>query len=177
MTPPGIYGFERYKLTLCLTLTMSLRGGASQCPDVAIRIPFTTQIIHNCTIGERIATPVCALARNDMVVFPFRNLTSTSSIRPQTAYLPCGKPLSSPKFLHKDYNMVKITAREKVGNGSKAVVSFYVNQKCISAAPRPCGKPLWKNLWRMWKTPCFQQVFRPFGNLSHPVENGAYSPA
>jgi len=26
----------------------------------------------------------------------------------------------------------------------------------------PCGKPLWKNLWRMWKTQGYQQVFRFF---------------
>ena len=37
--------------------------------DVAIRIPFTMQIIRNCTIGERIATPVCALVRNDIEIF------------------------------------------------------------------------------------------------------------
>ena len=59
--------------------------------------------------------------------------------------------------------MVKTTIREKVGNCPDRVVSFYVNQNWISTTHCACGKPLWKNLWRMWKTQSFQQVFCPFG--------------
>jgi len=40
-----------------------------------------------------------------------------------------------------------------------------------------CGKPLWKNLWRMWKSASFQQVFRTFGTTPPDVENSAYSVA
>ena len=28
--------------------------------------------------------------------------------------------------------------------------------------------PLWKNLWRVWKNLCYQQLFRPFAK-SHPA--------
>ena len=45
-------------------------------------------------------------------------------------------------------------------NPSKGVASFYVNQNRIFHTLLPCGKLLWKNLWRMWKTIGFQQVFR-----------------
>ena len=56
--------------------------------------------------------------------------------------------------------MVKNTRVEKVGNPTKAVASFYVKPDRISTPLPRCGKLLWKNLWRMWKTIGFQQVFR-----------------
>ena len=47
-------------LLLCaLATTVSLR-------DVAIRIPLEFYVIDGVNKGERIATPVCALVRNDV---------------------------------------------------------------------------------------------------------------
>ena len=34
--------------------------------------------------------------------------------------------------------------------------------KCIRFAHSPCGKALWKKLWRMWKSMSFQQLFSLF---------------
>lgn len=33
---------------------------------------------------------------------------------------------------------------------------------------RSCGKGLWKNLWRLWKSVGFQQLFRVFPTLHLP---------
>lgn len=82
--------------------------------------------------------------------------------------------LSRPEFLHKSAPVVKITRGEKVGKLSKTVASFYVNLGCISTTGPGCGKPLWKNLWRVWKTLSFQQVFRLFPLLPPPVEKSVY---
>ena len=79
--------------------------------------------------------------------------------------------LSSPDFLHKFPALVKTTTCEKVGKREKCVESFYVNQKCFSTFHNTCGKPLWKRLWRMWKTMGYQQIFRFFPIHSPPVEN------
>ena len=46
----------------------------------------------------------------------------------------------------------------------------YVNRSWISTACFACGKPLWKSLWRMWKTPSYQQVFRCLEKRPQPVE-------
>ena len=70
--------------------------------------------------------------------------------------------------------MVKSTTRPKVGNPSKADESFYVNQNCISTACPACGKPLWKNLWRLWKTLSYQQDFLLFSFFAFLVEKSAY---
>lgn len=70
--------------------------------------------------------------------------------------------------------MVKSTTRGKVGNPSKRVGSFYVNQNCISTACPACGKPLWKNLWRLWKTLSYQQDFLLFSFFAFLVEKSAY---
>ena len=73
--------------------------------------------------------------------------------------------------------MVKTTIREKMRNCSNRVASFYVNQNCISTIHCACGKPLWKSLWRMWKTQSFQQVFLPFAQTPPLVDNNAYTNA
>ena len=73
--------------------------------------------------------------------------------------------------MHKICAMVKTTIREKMRNCSNRVASFYVNQNCISTIHCACGKPLWKSLWRMWKTQSFQQVFCFFGFPLLLVEN------
>ena len=52
------------------------------------------------------------------------------------------KDLSRPKILHKIHTVVKITTRKKVGNPSKDVASFYVNQILDIHSPLP----LWKTL-------------------------------
>jgi hypothetical protein len=88
----------------------------------------------------------------------------------------CGKPLSRPKILHSIFPVVKTTTREKVGILSNPVGNDYVNWSCIRPGPIPCGKLLWKNLWRMWKTAGFQQVFRCFPQKLPPVERLVYSP-
>ena len=69
-----------------------------------------------------------------------------------------GNPVAvKPEFLHKENPMVKFTACEKVGKASNQICIFYVNPPCISPTECSCGKPLWKNLWRMWKTHSYQQ--------------------
>ena len=67
--------------------------------------------------------------------------------------------LSSPVFLHKRSSVVIFTTREKIGIPSKGRSHTYVNPRPLSTALPTCGKPLWRNLWRMWKTPGYQQVF------------------
>jgi hypothetical protein len=86
----------------------------------------------------------------------------------------CAKPLSSPEFLHKEKTVVKTTDCEKVRKPGDPVESDYVNRFCISTAFPDCGKPLWKNLWRMWKTISFQQVFRCLGPYPQAVEKSVY---
>ena len=44
----------------------------------------------------------------------------------------------------------------------KAVPSDYVNSVSFSTVPPACGKPLWKTLWKVWKTLRYQQVFLLF---------------
>ena len=67
--------------------------------------------------------------------------------------------VSSPDFLHKKLPVVIITTLGKVDDLSRRgspVMSI------LPALPHPwggCGKLLWINLWRMWKTPGYQQVF------------------
>ena len=56
--------------------------------------------------------------------------------------------------------MVKITTGEKIGNLFLFVENYYVNQTHLFHTPAGCGKPLWKKLWRMWKSVSFQQLFR-----------------
>ncbi len=61
--------------------------------------------------------------------------------------------------MHKNFPMVKTTTGPKVGRPPERAPFFYVNRKQISTAPPSWGKGLWKNLWKMWKTQSFQQVF------------------
>ena len=67
--------------------------------------------------------------------------------------------VSSPDFLHKKLPVVIITTLGKVDDLSlqgSPVMSI------LPTLPHPwggCGKLLWINLWRMWKTPGYQQVF------------------
>ena len=86
----------------------------------------------------------------------------------------CEKPMSSPEFLHKEKAVVKKTRVKKVGKRGKDVESDYVNRKCIISPPPDCGKPLWKSLWRMWKTSSFQQLFRFCRTCPPVVENSVY---
>ena len=79
-----------------------------------------------------------------------------------------------PHFLHKDFPVVKNTTREKVDNPSNTVGSFYVNPHTFSTACRACGKSLWKNLLRMWKTMSYQQVFSLFPVCVLPVEKSDF---
>jgi len=79
--------------------------------------------------------------------------------------------LVKPGFLHKENTVVKNTTREKVGSGSKNVGYFYVNSSDCPHPLRGCGKPLWRKLWRMWKTMSFQQVFALLPNPPAPVDN------
>ena len=37
--------------------------------------------------------------------------------------------------------------------------------------PGPCGKPLWKKMWRMWKSMSFQQIFAPSEKPPGYVDN------
>jgi hypothetical protein len=39
---------------------------------------------------------------------------------------------------------------------------------------RGCGKPLWKKLWKVWKSQGFQQVFCLFDPRDTRVENASY---
>ena len=104
-------------------------------------------------------------------MFPVDNLPG-KDVFPQ---FKINRMLSSPKILHKSYNMAKITMGEKVGIPSKGVESFYVNHRCIPTTLCTCGKVLWTTLWIMWKTPRFQQVFRLLVPMVCPVEKSAYS--
>ena len=83
--------------------------------------------------------------------------------------------LSSPEFIHRQPPVGKTTAGEKVEILSKAVGSFYGKQFCIHTLVPTCGKVLWKSLWRMWKTPCFQQVFSTLA-FSGPLWKSLYRP-
>ena len=77
-------------------------------------------------------------------------------------WLPAHAGLSRGDFLYRFFSVVKTTTCEKVGKSAKGVAYFYVNQKWISTFHSACGKPLWKRLWRMWKTMSYQQIFRFF---------------
>ena len=70
--------------------------------------------------------------------------------------------------------MVKNTEREKVGKSVKQVEKTYVNRPCMLTGPVDCGKPLWKRLWRMWKTVSFQQVFGLVAMGAGAVEKYVY---
>ena len=67
-----------------------------------------------------------------------------------------------------------ITGGEKIGKREQFVEIDYVNPGCISTAPFPCGKVLWKNMWRMWKSVSFQQLFRSPEKGGSAVENCVY---
>jgi hypothetical protein len=64
----------------------------------------------------------------------------------------------------------KFHTRENMAKPSKPVREDYVNQTELSTIHTACGKPLWKTLWRMWKTMSYQQVFRLFGFSTQLVE-------
>ena len=81
------------------------------------------------------------------------------------------------KFCTRIWPIVKFTTLEKIGIWSDPVEIFYVNLQCISSFSHPCGKPLWKTLWRMWKSMSFQQVFVSFPLCPPDVENSAYASA
>ena len=72
--------------------------------------------------------------------------------------------------MHKIFAMAIFTTREKVGKTTKAVAIVLCQSTAPFHSPLPCGKLLWKNLLRMWKSMSFQQVFRFFPNLPFPVE-------
>ena len=78
--------------------------------------------------------------------------------------------LVKSKFLHKNSPIVKNTILKKVRSPDKAPPSDYVNHLWTSTGFPPCGKLLWKNLWRMWKTASYQQVFCCFKISLTPVE-------
>jgi len=66
---------------------------------------------------------------------------------------------------------VKFTACEKIHFLSGFVEADYVNPQYLRTAGDSCGKLLWKNMWRMWKSMSFQQVFGLLSNSIHNVEN------
>ena len=75
------------------------------------------------------------------------------------------------EFLHKAFPVVKTTTVEKIGKLSRGRCRRYVNFLCISTFSTPCGKLLWKNLWRLWKTGSYQQVFPLISPGGRLVEN------
>ena len=66
--------------------------------------------------------------------------------------------------------MVKTTMGEKMGNPSHPGERCYGNRFCISTTTPTCGKLLWINLWRLWKTASYQQVFSRFPPAGQVVE-------
>ena len=66
--------------------------------------------------------------------------------------------------------MAKFTTREKVGNLSQFVTIMLCQSPQPVHNPGGCGKLLWKNLLRMWKSASYQQVFRVSQNPPRPVE-------
>ena len=70
-------------------------------------------------------------------------------------------------WLAKSLSPKKLEIRRLLSKG------FYVNSTAVSTAQSSCGKPLWIILWRMWKTPSYQQVFCLFASLPFLWKNGA----
>ena len=72
--------------------------------------------------------------------------------------------------------MAKFTTGEKIGILSNAV-TFALCKSPSPHYPLPhCGKLLWKNLWRMWKSMSFQQVFLILFQAPPPVDNFPFFP-
>ena len=82
--------------------------------------------------------------------------------------------LSRGEMLHKNIAVVKITGVEKVGKVSMGVAYDFVNRGIRGWNGRDCGKLLWRNLWRLWKSIGFQQVFRGFEREGAGVEKCAF---
>ena len=70
--------------------------------------------------------------------------------------------MSSAFFRGGTGDVVKNSPDEKVRNLSEKVKINYVNQNEYGENRSPCGKGLWINLWRMWKSDRYQQVFALF---------------
>ena len=68
--------------------------------------------------------------------------------------------------VHKNLPVGKIYDGAKSGKLFLRGWLFYVNPALLSTAFPACGKPLWKTLWKMWKTSCYQQVFSLFPQLA-----------
>ena len=81
------------------------------------------------------------------------------------------------KFLHKDFPLGKITTCEKMGKTVNPVAKALCQSTASPFFTHPCGKLLWKNLLRMWKSVSYQQVFRSFTKSPFPVENPASRPS
>ena len=67
-------------------------------------------------------------------------------------------PLSSHSFFTKNSYVAKCPFPQKVKKAS-ASRKILCNPCVFSTDRRGCGKLLWINLWRMWKTQLFPQVF------------------
>ena len=55
------------------------------------------------------------------------------------------------------------------------IIHSFVRQKCRASPPvfhirRPCGKPLWKTLWTMWKLTGFPQLSPGSPNFWFPLK-------
>ena len=68
------------------------------------------------------------------------------------------------------FSLGKIPPLTKSAIFPKYPEGYYVNKKWISTIRPSCGKLLWITLWRMWKTPSYQQVSCWFGKPPQPVE-------
>lgn len=64
--------------------------------------------------------------------------------------------------MHKFFSSGKNKRCRKNWNPVAKSRIFYVNRKLHIHSPAACGIRLWKNLWRMWKSASFQQVFPAF---------------
>ena len=128
---------------------------------------------------------LCALARNDNNSFPYQIRTAPGyrvRLKPRlmgrvrNALGPARRCVNT-EFLYKNAAGLKVTRGKKVENPPREQRKDYVNHIAYSHLWGCCGKLLWKNLWRMWKTSSYQQVSQGFPQGAAAVEKNEYPSA
>ena len=109
-----------------------------------------------------------------MNTFSKKFLSGPGSALPPAAFPILRRSLSSPDFLHKHLPCGNYYDPRKSGKCVEGCHLLLCQSHILSTAAEGCGKPLWKNLWRMWKTPSYQQVFCLFPMTPPAVENTGF---
>ena len=89
---------------------------------------------------------------------------------------PAGRPVKRGIFAQRNSSRQN-TPEGKSGKAGIFLRFAYVNRNAYSQCMHPCGKVLWINLWRMWKTPGYQQVFLWGPMEGRGVEKSVYPSA